>query len=379
MDAFIMEWTMFNLQRQIDANRLAADQHFTMLDDEVADIKDRLTFLENSSNSVDTSINNLRTDIANLQKLVSQLTNELNKTKLVNLKQEIIIRTMHNMNVFKADDMYVDTFANGDNIDFIHSIRAEWMEDHQAIGKTRGSTIIVQQALTPSALFISKNGVSDEAIAQSFLSDQSRRIDKISLYVGKYNASTNRPLTVALRDQPNGADLTSADINLADTNMTWVDVDLPDYTMNADQLYYIVVYSEDTYGYKIGIDPQDRYLGGSSFSLYQGNWMDNGFDIAFKVWAFPSDAENNATILTNPVIYDTTPLTMIFEKQDMMIDGSIVYYVSRDGGGTWKVLQPGIVTDLNDLPPGKSIVLKAYVTGESRVEAWGYVITRGDT
>jgi hypothetical protein len=378
IDEFVLNYTLQQLQKQIDDNQNQATVYYEANDEAVQDITTRVETLENSGELTGINLSNIQKLVETLQTQLTDLNDELVKTKLINLKQEIVIRTLHNLEAFNGTDMYADTFVKGDAVDWKTSIRGELLTDYQAIGKTRKSVVVLSQEQVPSFNLISQNGNSDEAMYQTFMVYKDRQIDKISIFVEPFNQSTYQPITISIRTTENGPALTSADLKVENAN-GWTDVTLPAYLLSANQEYQIHISTQDIYGYKIGMDTVDRYLAGTSFSKFGSVWTDNNYDIGFKVWCWPSADENDATLITVPKVYATLPEYMVFEAQETDIDGGVYYYVSRDGGANWKILQPGIETDLNDLPEGKSIVLKAVVTGGSRIEAWGYVIKRSDT
>jgi len=379
MDEFLVRHGLQDLRKSINNNKATADAHFKTLDDTAVDMDDRIDRLELKDTAVSGAINTLRSDVAALQKSFSVMSNELNKTKMINVKQDIVIRTLHNLSAFDGYDMFVDTFANDHFVDMDNSIRAEWMVDFQSVGKTRKSTIEVRQDRGVSQSLIAKNGSADTGIAQSFTIDKDKQIDKVTITLSRFSNNTFLPVKVSIRSDIAGVDLVSTSIAAQAVVDGMMEIDLPDYLLTANEVYYLVIQTEDTYGYRIGYDPVDRYLGGTSFSLFNNVWTDNYRDIVFRIWCFPSADENNATILTYPKNFDTVPKSIVFEKEDTIEpSGTINYYVSRDGGVNWKILQPGIETNLEDLPSGKSLLLKGYIVGESRIDAWGYVVTRGD-
>ncbi|WP_421021422.1 hypothetical protein, partial [Klebsiella pneumoniae] len=93
-----------------------------------------------------------------MQKDLRETKTELTKTKLINLKQEIVIRTLNNLKYFEAHDMFTDTFADGSGIDWDNSLRGALLPDAQAVGRTQSSIISAQQVSQKSALLIPKNG-----------------------------------------------------------------------------------------------------------------------------------------------------------------------------------------------------------------------------
>lgn len=378
MDEFILQFTLHRLQSQIDGLRSVAEAYFDQNDANLAAMDQRVLTLETTDQEINGSINSLRDQLDSLASLLNTTIGELNKTKLVNIKQDILLRTMHNEKIFDAYDMYVDTFSNGDGVDWVESIRAELMTDFQAVGRTFKSVVEVQQTKNTSAMLISKNGSSDEAFTQSFRIDKAKELDKVSVFLEPFDNRTLQAIYVSITAIKGGPPLTQITLQPGDC-VGWLDLDIPNVQLVDNTDYYIDIRTNDIYGYKIGVDTADNYLPGTSFSLFGGVWTDNNFDIAFKVWCFPSADENNATIVTVPKMLSTEPTRIVFEREETVESGGINYYVSRDGGAHWKILQPGIETDLTDLPSGKALVIKAYIMSNARVNAWGYVVMRGES
>lgn len=380
MDSFIVEHKLWSLQKQIHEHQAQTSAYFTDNDANLSALDQRIVGLETSATNVDGSINSLRGEVDSLKTFTTMLLNELNRVKLVNIKQDLIIRTYNNLQAFDGYGMFTDTFVNDDYIDWSKSIRAELMTDHQAIGKTRRSVIDTQQPLMTGTMMVSKNGSSDDAFAQTFILDKTKEVDIISLYLGRVSSNTTLPLRVSILNTLGGGPLVQVSISADELDTDrWIDINIPNIICDGGVEYYIDIRTDDAVGYKIGLDTRDNYLPGTSFSRFNGTWTDNNFDIAFKVWAYPSEDENNATIVTKVKTLATIPTSIVFEKEDHTVNGSLQYFVSRDKGENWKILQPGIPTDLNDLPPGKDLVIKAFLTGESRIEAWGYVVVRSDS
>lgn len=380
MDSFIVEHKLWSLQKQINEHKTQTSTYFTGNDANLANISDRITDLEAGATNVDSFINSLRNEVEGLKSFTTMLLTELNQVKLVNIKQDLVIRTYNNLQAFDGYGMFTDTFVNGDNIDWEKSIRAELMNDYQAVGKTRRSVVDVKQTMMTGSMMISKNGSSDDAFAQTFILDKTKEVDMISLYIGKVGPGTTLPLRISILDTLGGGALSQTFVAANDiTTDGWIDIDMPNVLCNAGVEYYIDIRTDDTTGYKIGLDTADNYLPGTSFSRFNNTWTDNNFDISFKVWAYPSEDENNATIFSKVKTFATVPTSIVFEREDRTNGGSVQYFVSRDGGVNWKILQPGVPTDLNDLPSGKDLVLKAFLTENSRIEAWGYVVVRSDS
>ncbi|WP_422661735.1 hypothetical protein ACK8P5_25615 (plasmid) [Paenibacillus sp. EC2-1] len=377
MDGFLVEHQLWKLNKGIEDNRSERLLYQSGNDEKMLDLTTRMIDLEGAEEQTSGSINSIRSLLESLQNGLATASREITGLRLINIKQDLVIRTMHNLTSFDGYGMFTDTFVNGDNIDWNKSIRAEMMQDLQAVGKTRKSVVTIKQTTVSSSMMISKNGSSDEAFTQSFIMDKTRNMDRVSLHISTYSNQTYQPLRVFITDALGGGPITERTIQSTEVLDKWIDIDLPEIRLEGNKEYFIVVETQDRYGYKIGLDISDNYLPGTSFSKYSGVWTDNNFDIGFKVWCLPSDDENDATIYTNPKKFETVPKTIVFDAEQ--VGGSINYHVSRDNGSTWKILQPGIETNLNDLPTGSTLVIKAYIVGESRINAWGYVVTRSDT
>lgn len=378
MDEFVLNYTLQRIQKELDDHKLQSAEYQITNDQSLLALEGRVEGLEEYETETTGSINTLKELVEGLQKDLKETKNELNKTKMINIKQEIVVRTLHNLKTFNALDMYTDTFSDDTGVDWTKSVRASHLVEWQAVGKTRDSIAIVNQPQAPTYMLIGMNGSSDEAVQQTFMMDKDRELDKLSIYVEAFSADTYQPLIMSIKENPTGPALTSVDVTADSALGGWVDLEVPAYMMEAGKEYYLDIRTDDIYGYKIGMDPTDRYLAGTSLSLYNNVWTDNNYDIAFKIWCFPSADENDAIVYTNQVTLTTLPEYIVFEKDDTVIEGGIIYHVSRDGGLNWKLLQPSIETNLNDLPEGKDFVIRATITGDSRINAWGYVIKRSE-
>lgn len=378
IDEFVLNYTLQRLQEQLTQNKTKADAYYESNDATLTLIDNRVSSLEDNALESIGGIDSLTSLLDGITQTLNETIRELNKTKLINLKQEIVVRTLHNLKMFEANDMYADTFSDTLAIDWDSSIRAEWLTEYSSMGRSRHSSIVVEQSVAPSYMLISQNGMSDSAVTQLFQVDKTREVDKISVFIEPFNNDTYQPVVISLREAKDGAELTTAVLQPEDTLNGWIDLAIPAYLLTGDKDYYIDIRTNDIYGYKVGMDTIDRYLPGTSFSLFNSVWTDNNYDIAFKVWCFPTPEENDSIIYTMPKTFSTTPETMIFEREETIVNGTIEYFISRDNGVHWKTLQPGMETDLNDQPVGNIVVLKAVITGDSRIDAWGYVIKRGD-
>lgn len=378
LDEFVINYTLQRMQGQHEALDKHTKEYEEKTDDSILRVSNRVGDLEQNGVDYSSDIKDLYKAIQLMQKDLRETKTELNKTKLINLKQEIIIRTLNNLKYFEAHDMFTDTFADGSGVDWENSLRAELLNGQQAVGVTQKSIISAQQTSQKSTLLISKNGSSDEALAQSFVVDKTRKLDKLGLWLEPFSVETFRPIHIGITDVLGGSWLHSVTLEVDQVASDWMEIDFPELLLEGGKDYYIVIRTDDIYGYKVGIDPVDKYIAGSSYSYYKNVWTDNNHDLSFKVWCFLADDENDAIILTYPKTLPTLPEMIVFEKEDTLFDGTANYYISRDGGAHWKILHPGIETDLNDLPAGKTVILKAVVTSTARIEAWGYVIKRSE-
>lgn len=379
IDEFVVHYTLECLEKDILKNK---EQFLEFEEDtikELDNLKEETKKLREEDSGLTGTINTLIHLVEDLMQDLKETKVELTKTKLANIKQEIVVRTLHNMTEFNAHDMFVDTFTDASNIDWDISTRGVWLADTLSIGRTTASMVKVFQNQAPEMSLISANGSDDRALSQSFQLDKDHDVEKISIYATKHNASTWMPLKVTIREANGGTVISSGTVEVSRAN-GWVDVNMDIIRLTQYKDYYIDVRTDDTYGYRIGVDKAaDRYFAGTSYNLFNGVWTDNNFDIGFKVWCFAADDENDATLVTEKRTLATMPTSIVFEREDVSISGSINYHVSRDDGQHWKILQPGIETNLNDLPEGKDLRIKAYLTGNSRVDAWGYVIKRSET
>lgn len=378
MDEFVLNYTLQRLEKKVDLHKQEHLDYESSNNIEISGLKDRTSNLENSEVELSGTINSLIESVNDLQHELSVTRKELNKTKMVNLKQEIVVRTLHNLEYFEAHDMYADTFVNDQNIDWALSERAEMIEEEQAIGRIRSSMSVAEQLNVPSSLLITNTTSSDQAVAQSFSIDKERSLHKVAISLDAHTTDTTYPCEVRVTSVLGGSPVATRQVTINDVSGGWIEFDFSGVVLSPFVEYYLEVHTADVHGYRIGMDLVDQFMAGTSYSLYNGVWTDNNHDIGFQVWCYPAVDEDDATVITNMREYQTAPSSIVFEKEDTLVDGTINYYVSRDNGETWKILQPGIETSLDDLPTGMQLLLKAYITGSSHIDAWGYVIKRGE-
>lgn len=363
-----------NLRKEYEGYKVDAGKNEAIL-------LERIKGLEDENSSFQGAINSLTDMLSLTSKMIESLNGEIVDTKLTNIKQEMVVRTLMNLNQYKAHDMFVDTFTTADDIDWGSSIRGEWFEDLNAIGRTTASTVYVNQSVQSSKLLITGNAGDDNAVCQSFMIDNSQDIDKISLYLEKHDVSAWKPLTVVVSDNLAGTNIiTVGSIGAADiTSEGWYDIDLSNIELQKNTEYFITISTEDTYGYRIGWHTKnDTYFVGTSYIKFNNVWTDNNYDIAFKVWCYAAKDEDNATIVTLAHDFEGTLETIVFDVESVTFSGSMNYHVSINNGADWKILEPGMETSLLDLPPGNKVRIKAQIEGNSRIDAWGYVIKRGE-
>lgn len=379
MDEFLIRDQLHKLDVSVKANKDRAEFVFKDHAEALDSLDGRMLNTEEKDVSLLRALETLQAEMVTMKTSMSNINAELIKTKLVNVKQDMVIRTMNNLTAFDGYDMFVDTFADGKFIDFNKSVRAELMVDKQAVGKTRSSIVEVKQTSNPLKMLIAGTDQADKAVAQSFMISKDKQVDKLSILASPYNDQTYMPMIVSIRKQIDGPDLTSRDVQVSEAIGVFIDIDVPDIVLKGGEVYYLVIQTNDPYGYKIGYDSADKYLSGTSFNKFGNVWSDNGYDIGFKIWCFPSADENNAIIYTLPKMFPAPPASIVFEAEhDVSDGGSVNYAVSRDGGTNWKILQPGIETNLNDLPTGRTLLLRASIEGSGNIMSWGYVITGGD-
>lgn len=381
LDPFL---TTYQLERLLSLNKELRQSHEDYQKQTESDknaLIERIKELEGTNDSFDATIKSLVDMIDGLGVLIESLNGELIDSKLTNIKQEIVTRTMLNLTQYKAHDMFVDTFTLPEGIDWGVSTRGEWFEDFKSIGRTTASTVYVEQNNTSSKLLITGNVGEDNAVCQSYTLDKTQDIDKISLYLEKHNVNAWKPLIVKITDDLAGTNIiTTGSIQASDiTEEGWYDIEVNNIQLQKFTEYYITISTEDTHGYRIGQHTTgDTYFVGTSYIKFNGVWTDNNYDIAFKVWCYAAADEDNATIVTVNSVYEGTLQTIVFEAESVTYSGSINYYVSCDDGSNWKILEPGIETQLGDIPSTNKIRIKAYIDGNSRIDAWGYVIKRSD-
>lgn len=379
MDDFVLNYTLQRLDKTIQENKQATDDYAESNNQAVTLLTGRTEVLEESMTSSGNEFNALVELVGRLEKKLDETEHELTKTQLNNLKQEIHIRTMHNLQIYDGHNMFVDTFTTDDEIDWDLSVRGRWDSIQKSIGMSGEPTAKIKQLSIPTSVLISRDGSSDEAVAQSFTVDKDQQMDRISIYVEAHKETTWQPLVVRMTTSRGGAALVSVTIPIEEISGGWIDVDFPNLNLTAMTEYYIEIHTDDIYGYRIGADLTDTYLAGTSFSRFGSAWTDNNHDIGFTMWAYPAADELNGIIYTKMRQIETEPLSIVFEKDDMLIDGIVNYDVSRDNGLTWKILQSGMETSLEDLPPGNELIIRANITGGSYINAWGYVLKRGDS
>lgn len=379
LDEFVVEHMFYRLNKLIEKNQTQSVNYCNVNDENMLLVDKRVSTLETKATEKDKETLQLQKSIDALSKLLHSAIHEIDKTKLINLKQEIVVRTLHNMNALDAYDMLADTFSGSEQIDWDKSIRAELMNDTHSIGRTNKPIKEAYQESVKTRNLISKNGSSDEAMSQSFIIEKKKLLDRISVYIETFSQNTWQPIVIKLIEQPTAKVVGEKSLTPSTFINGWVDIAFASYEVREGIEYRIEIYTDDVYGYKIGMDNENKYAEGTSYSLFEGLWSDNNYDIGFRVWCYPSADENNATVYTIPKELSTIPESIVFEKEDTLLNGSINYYVSRNGGLDWKLLQPGISTDLSDIPEGNVLIIKGFIQGDSRIEAWGYVVARSET
>lgn len=382
LDPFLFNYYIEELRELNEALKEEHESYKLIAEEERKLLRERIVELEGKSNQFTGTISSLTDKLTEVGRLIDSLNGELVDTKLTNIKQEFVTRTLRNLNQYKAHDMFVDTFTTADDIDWGTSTRGEWFDDLKAIGRTTASTVYVDQSQATSKLLLTGNAGEDNAVCQSFTLDKTQDIDKISLRIEKHHENTWKPLFIKITDDLAGTNvITSGVINAADiTEDKWYDIELNNIQMTKFTEYYLTVYTEDTYGYRVGQHTtSDTYFVGTSYIKFSNVWTDNNYDIAFKVWCYAAADEDNATMITKAHEYKGELQSIVFDVESVTYTGSVNFFVSCNDGTDWKILEPGMETSLLDLPSTNKLRIKTYMDGNSRVDAWGYVIKRGDT
>ncbi|TQR31059.1 discoidin domain-containing protein [Brevibacillus brevis] len=68
----------------------------------------------------------------------------------------------------------------------------------------------------------------------------------------------------------------------------------------------------------------------------------------------------------------TPPNKVVIVGDETVNGGSIKYQASRDGGNTWSDVPAQTLTDISSQPVGTQLVVKAIITGNAELNAWGY-------
>lgn len=68
----------------------------------------------------------------------------------------------------------------------------------------------------------------------------------------------------------------------------------------------------------------------------------------------------------------TPPNKIVIVGDETVNGGSIKYQASRDGGSTWTDVPAQTLTDISSQPVGTQLVVKAIITGNAELNAWGY-------
>lgn len=80
----------------------------------------------------------------------------------------------------------------------------------------------------------------------------------------------------------------------------------------------------------------------------------------------------NGTVVSVVENTDITPVRVLLTVDEIRNNGSIEYYVSRDGGTTWTQVTPEVVCDLSLQPQDNRLVVKAVISGDAQLNAWAY-------
>lgn len=68
----------------------------------------------------------------------------------------------------------------------------------------------------------------------------------------------------------------------------------------------------------------------------------------------------------------TPPNKIVIVGDETVNGGNIKYQASRDGGNTWTDVPAQTLTDISSQPVETQLVIKAIITGNAELNAWGY-------
>lgn len=191
-----------------------------------------------------------------------------------------------------GDKVYLrPVFAGGEGNDHTVLVQSEagWSlwQDITSDPNSPGAFTIYEQQTASNA---GQATYGDNWKAQTFKPSIGHDIERIDLYLGKYN-NPSGVVTVGIRatadGKPTGSDLTSGTIDCADIiGPSWYVIPITSYSLTANVTYAIVVRGPgDSTNYIYWqVQQSDVYANGSEFHSGDGgsSWATYGWDFAFK-------------------------------------------------------------------------------------------------
>jgi hypothetical protein len=151
-----------------------------------------------------------------------------------------------------------------------------------------------------------------QSLAQAFTAGSSGALDQVDLLIGRYDTSTEGPLTVEIRNvvvttgKPDTSVLASASVSAASVPLSGGVVAVPfasPPTVTAGTKYAIVAYTGASNLYLWGRGTGDPYAGGQNFvssASPPSIWGAPPSDLAFKTYVLTS-AYPNESVVANAV------------------------------------------------------------------------------
>lgn len=135
-------------------------------------------------------------------------------------------------------------------------------------------------------------------------------LTRVELMIGKGSSTTTYDLTVGIRDDLNGSDITSVSLPASDIddNISWVEFDFPNIIVTPNSTYYIVsstVNVTDNF-YKFGYQMYSSYLNGTLYqTINEGTtWTPHqgGInDMTFNTYGIDTTATNLSLTITGGI------------------------------------------------------------------------------
>ena len=200
------------------------------------------------------------------------------------------------------------TYPDLDNGNYTFKVKAKDTQGYYDLTPaTRSFTVQINYLLDQQQTRYDKsNGVySTRWSAQSFKPTLGL-LTKVNLYVGKTGSPPN-DLVVSIRSSLTGSDLVSISKSSSGipSGISWIEFDLPDYSVTPGNTYYIVVRTSASYpnNYSWCYSSNDYYANGSFWmSTNSGSsWTEySNYDFCFKTFGGTNPSPNTPSIPSGP-------------------------------------------------------------------------------